>query len=256
MIDWGAGRYEPTAAELEPAAEHVVALAGVRAGERVLDIATGTGNAALIAARAGGRVSGVDVAPRLIEVARARAGAEGTEASFLVGDMAMLPFEDGGFDLALSVFGMIFADDADRAFGEMIRVLNPGGRAFLSAWVPAGPVDAMVSVFARAIAEITGSRPPRFAWHESRAVSELAARHGARARFHEAAVTIVAESPEAYLNANQRDHPMSVVGRPLLERAGVAQATRERALAGLREGNEDPAGFRVRSPYVVIEVTR
>jgi SAM-dependent methyltransferase len=255
MIDWGQGHYEQTAVELEPVAERVVSLAGCQSGERVVDLATGTGNAALLAARGGAVVTGLDSASRLIDVARARAAEARLEAAFVVGDLQALPFEDSSFDAALSVFGLIFAGDADRAFAELTRVLRSGGRAFVSVWLPVGPIDAMVGVFARAIAAAVGSSPSRFAWHDARAVGELAARHGAQLQFHDGELKIVAESPDAYFAANQ-GHPMSVAGRPLLERAGTAEATRERALKVLQEGNEDPSAFRVTSPYRVIEIRR
>ncbi|HEY3021270.1 MAG TPA: class I SAM-dependent methyltransferase [Solirubrobacteraceae bacterium] len=256
MIDWGIGEYEHTAAELAPVAEHVVSLAAPRAGERVVDIACGTGNAALCAARAGAVVVGVDTAARLIEVARERAAREGLEATFTVGDAQQLPFGDGEFDVAVSVFGLIFAGDAGRAFGELVRVLRPGGRAFVSAWVPAGPIDAMVGVFARAIAAATGRTQPRFAWHDREAVGGLAAAHHAEVRFHDGLLSIAGASPESYLAANEERHPMSLAGRPLLEQAGTYAAARSQALAILREGNEDPDRFRVTSPYRVIEVRR
>jgi SAM-dependent methyltransferase len=256
MVDWGMGRYEQTAAELEPVAEHVVSLAGLRPAERVVDLATGTGNAALLAARMGAVVTGLDAAPRLIEVARERAATAGVEASFVVGNVDALPFEDGSFHVALSVFGLIFAADPSRAFAEMIRVMRAGGRALLSVWVPAGPIDAMVGVFGRAMAAVTGAAPERFAWHDSAAVGELAARHGADVHVNDGLLTITADSPEAYFAANERSHPISVAGRPVLESAGRYSAAREQALAILREGNEDPEAFRVSSPYRVIEVTR
>jgi SAM-dependent methyltransferase len=255
MVDWGIGHYEQTAAELEPVAIHVVSLAGLRPGKRVVDLATGTGNAALLAARIGAVVTGVDAAPRLIDVARDRAAGEGVQASFVVGDVGALPLEDGSFDVALSVFGLIFASDPSRAFAEMMRVLKPGGRALLSVWVPAGPIDAMVGTFGRAMAAATGSAGNRFPWHDPEAVGELAARHGASVRVHDGALRITAESPEAYFAATERSHPMSLAGRPVLERAGSYSEVREKALAALREGNEDPAGFCVSSPYRVIEVT-
>ena len=85
MIDWGTGEYEHTAAELEPVAEHVVSLAALQRGERVLDIACGTGNAALLAAHQGAVVSGIDAAPRLIQVARERAATAGLAATFVTG---------------------------------------------------------------------------------------------------------------------------------------------------------------------------
>jgi len=256
MVDWGIGHYEQTAAELEPVAEHVVSLAGLRPADRVVDLATRTGNAALLAARLGAVVTGLDAASRLIDVARERAAGEGVQASFVVGDIGALPFEDGSFDVALSVFGVIFAWDPKRAFAEMIRVLKARGRALLSVWVPAGPIDAMVGTFGRAIAAATGSAPHRFAWHDSEAVGELAARHGASVRVHDGALRITAESPEDYLAGNERSHPMSIAARPVLEHAGSYDEVRKQALTILREGNEDPSAFRVSSPYQVIEIRR
>ena len=254
MIDWGIGHYEHTARELEPIAQHVVSLAELKPGEQVLDLATGTGNAALLAARAAAEVTGVDAASRLIEVAGERAAAEGLKADFVVGELEALPFEDRSFDVALSVFGLIFAQDARRAFDELIRVLRPEGRALVSAWVPVGPIHAMVGAFGRAIAEATGREPKRFAWHDIVAVRELAADSGARVVLHEGQLAITAESPEAYLEANERQHPMSVAGRPVLEQAGTYAEVRARALVALREGNADPQAFRVSSPYRVIEI--
>ena len=256
MIDWDVGHYEQMALELEPVAEHMVALTHVRRGERVVDLATGTGNAALLAAGAGALVTGVDSAPRLIDVARDRAVAEGVDASFVVGDIQALPFDDGSFDVALSVFGLIFAADASRAFDEMIRVLRPAGRALFSVWVPAGSIDAMVSTFSRAVAAATGRRPPRFAWHDAEAVGRLAVRYRAQVQIHEGQLCITAASPEAYVEANEQQHPVIVAGRSALERAGTYSQVRNEALGILRQGNEDPQAFRVSSPYRVVEVHR
>jgi hypothetical protein len=112
----------------------------------------------------------------------------------------------------------------------------------------------MVGVFGRALADATGRTPQRFAWHDVVAVRELAASTGARVLLHEGELAITAGSPEAYFEANERQHPMSVAGRPVLERAGTYAEVRERAVAALREGNEDPQAFRVSSPYRVIEI--
>ena len=256
MLDWDVGRYEEMAAELEPVAEHMVSLAHVQRGDQVVDLATGTGNAALLAAGAGALVTGLDTAPRLIDVARDRVVAEGVDASYVVGDIQALPFDDGSFDVALSVFGLIFAADPSLAFDEMIRVLRPTGRALFSAWVPAGPIDAIVATFGRALAAATGRRPHRFAWHDADAVGGLAARHRALVQIHEGQLRITAASPEAYLEANEQQHPVSVAGRPVLERAGTYGQVRNQTLRILRQDNEDPQAFRVSSPYRVIEVHR
>jgi SAM-dependent methyltransferase len=253
MIDWGAGSYQPTARELGPVAEHLVSLARAQSGERVLDLATGTGNAALLAARTGAEVTGLDVASQLLQIARSRALEAGLEVSFVVGDLQALPFAAHCFEVVLSVFGLIYAPDADRAFAEMMRVLAPVGRALSSLWIPSGALDAMVGVFGRAMASALGPGPKRFPWADAEAVQDLAARNGAEVEFHRGELQITAESPEAYLTANEQ-HPLSVAARPVLEQAGTLAPTLERALAVLREGNEDPAAFRVTSPYLVLEI--
>jgi SAM-dependent methyltransferase len=255
-LDWGLGHYEQTARELEPAARHVLELADPHGGERLLDLACGTGNAALIAARAGADVIGLDAAPRLIAVARGRASAEQLDVTFVVEDMQQLPFDDGAFDVVVSVFGIIFATDAERASAEMMRVLAIGGRALVSAWVPEGPIDAMIGVMARAIGEATGQRPQRFPWHDPDTVGRLAALRGVQIQTHEAALAFVAASPEEYFALGEANHPMSLAGRSVLERAGAYAAAREQAMAILREANEDRDRFRVTSPYRVLELRR
>ena len=108
-IDWGAGHYETTAAQLAPAAAVVVQRASLRPGERVLDLGCATGNAALLAVRAGSTVPGVDPAARLLEVARARAATEGAQIDFTPGDAASIPLAEASVDAIVSVFAVIFA---------------------------------------------------------------------------------------------------------------------------------------------------
>jgi SAM-dependent methyltransferase len=255
-VDWGVGRYERIATQLEPAAERVVALATLREGEHVLDLACGTGNAALVAARAGGDVTGLDAAARLIDVARERTAAEGLEASFVVGDVQELPFDDAAFDVVLSLFGVIFAENPERAMSELLRVLRPGGRALLAVWVPAGTMNAMVNIFNRAVGEATGQARERFGWHDLDAVRPIVTRHGATVEAIDGELALTADSPEAYYAENEEHHPMSLAMGPLLARAGTYEATREEALALLREGNEDPERFRITSPYRVLQIHR
>jgi len=258
VIDWGLGCYELTAIQLEPVAEDLVARAILQEGERVLDVGCGTGNAALLATYGGARATGVDAAARLIRVAQRRADVDGVKdvATFVVGDAQALPFEDAAFDVVLSVFGIVFAADAERAFAEALRVLRPGGRALFTAWVPEGPLDAMVGVLMRAVAEAVGPPPRPFPWHDPEAVGEMADRHGARVSVQPSRISFRARSPAAYFARFEADHPTSVTFRPLLERAGTYAAAREEALAVLSAGNEDPDALRVTSRYCVIRVER
>jgi hypothetical protein len=112
----------------------------------------------------------------------------------------------------------------------------------------------MVSVFAQAVARISGSRPQRFPWHDAAAVNQLAQRHGATVRWHEGDLRITAESPEAYMATMEQTHPMSLAMRPLLEHAGVGEDLRAQALQALRGGNKDRHALSVISPYRVIDI--
>jgi SAM-dependent methyltransferase len=249
-VDWGQGRYERAAAELAPVAEAVVARAALAPGERVLDLGCGTGNVALLAARAGVVVTGVDPAQRLVEVARERVPA----ATFVVGSAEDLPFDDAAFDVVISVFGVVFAADADAALSELVRVLAPGGRALITAWLPGGALHRMIGIRGRAVAAATGEQPPRrFAWQDRDALSDAVGRLGARVSVEDAEVTFAADSPEAFLAAG-REHPREVVARPALERAGTLDAVEADILTALREDNESPAAFRATSRYRIATI--
>src|SRR4051812_47621318 len=166
-FDWSLGRYEDTAAQLEPVARVVVERAAPAPGERVVDVGCGTGNAALLAAERGARVIGVDPAARLLEVAREQAAARELDATFLEGEAARLPVGDGEADVVVSVFGVIFAPDARAAAAELGRVCAPGGRLALSAWIPEGAIRDCVMVAREALGQALGAPPggPPFAWH-------------------------------------------------------------------------------------------
>jgi SAM-dependent methyltransferase len=123
---WSAGDYAAVATHIEPVGERAVRHAGVRAGETVLDVACGTGNARLPAARTGARVTGLDLTPELLARARQRAAEAGLDIDFVEGDAEALPFPDAGFDVVLSTFGVIFAPHPEQAARELLRVLRPG----------------------------------------------------------------------------------------------------------------------------------
>lgn len=254
MVDWGKGRYEQTAAELEPVAEAVVAAAAPQPGEHVLDIACGTGNAALLAAARGAHVIGVDAAQRLLGVARERAAAADVAAEFLPGDLLALPVADASIDVVLSVFGVIFASDPAKAVSGVARVLGPEGRAYVTAWVPSGPIHAMGSAFGRTMSEITGSSGPKgFAWSETEAIAAVAAPHGLAVSTTRGELAIRAASPAAYVEASL-EHPMALDAWPMLERAGMADALRDELVKTLADANEDPQGLLLHSPYVIHEL--
>lgn len=132
---WGGADYERIAERFAPVHDALLAALAVDPGERVLDVATGTGGVALGAARLGARVTGLDVAPALLEQARVKAGRESLDVEWVEGNAESLPFDDGSFDVVCSSFGVIFAD-AEAAAPELGRVCRSGGRLGLTAWQP------------------------------------------------------------------------------------------------------------------------
>lgn len=259
QIDWGAGRYESSAAQLEAAARVVVDAAAPGVGERVVDIGCGTGNAALLAAERGARVTGVDPAGRLLEVARERAVARHLEITFLPGEAAALPIDDGSVDVALSVFAVIFAPDPAHAAAEMARVVRPGGRLVLSAWIPTGAMFEMNRFAFQAVAKAVGAAPspPPFAWHERQELAGLLAPHGFDVVVQERRLGFAGSSARAYLEAEMENHPVAVSGRAAIEATGGRPPDLfDPMLAILEAGNEDPEAFRVISRYVVAVARR
>ncbi|HEU0304207.1 MAG TPA: methyltransferase domain-containing protein [Gaiellaceae bacterium] len=135
---WEAGDYATLSRYIEDIGERVVAGAGIEPGMRVLDVACGSGNAAIQSARAGAQVTGLDLAPKLLEQGREKAAAEGLDLEWVEGDAEKLPFEDGSFDRVLSTVGHMFAPRHQRVADEMVRVCRPGGRIVTATWTPEG----------------------------------------------------------------------------------------------------------------------
>jgi SAM-dependent methyltransferase len=133
---WSAGTYERLAARFAPVQDELIERLAVRDGEQVLDLATGTGEVALRAARLGALVSAVDIAGPMLEKARRNAEEAGFAIEFELGDAEYLPFEDDRFDVLASNFGLIFAPDHANVASELARVLRPGGRLGFTSWKP------------------------------------------------------------------------------------------------------------------------
>jgi SAM-dependent methyltransferase len=173
---WASGNYAAVAARIVSMAEHLAEAADLRPGDRVLDVATGSGNAALAAARYGAEVTGVDYVPELLERARARAAAEGLEITFAEGDAEDLAFPDASFDAVLSALGVMFAPDQERAAAELVRVCRPGGTIGLVNWTPAGFIGQLLKTVTRHVPPPAGVRPPSQWGTEERCASCSATR--------------------------------------------------------------------------------
>jgi SAM-dependent methyltransferase len=255
MTDWGDGTYELTAETLEPASARAIEIAGIEVGERALDVACGTGNASVVAAYAGARVTGVDVSARLLDVARGRL----PEAEFLEGDGAALPVADDAFDLALSVFGVIFVPDPAAAVRELVRAVRPGGRIVFTSWIPEGAIAGAGRIIGDVLrggepAPADEEPPVAVRWGDPFFLEELFAPHGSDLRVVQDTLVFRAASPEAWLAEQEEHHPMWRAAQAAFAAEGRAEAwaeVQERTLALLHEHNEDEAAFRASSPYLV-----
>lgn len=146
---WIAGDFGKIAKSIEAGAEDFIARLNLKEGERVLDVACGTGNLAIPAARLGADVTGLDIAPNLLEQARERAAAEGLNCKFDEGDAEQLPYADASFDTVVTMFGAMFAPRPEVAAKELVRVCRPGGRIAMANWTPAAFTGQMFKTSAK-----------------------------------------------------------------------------------------------------------
>lgn len=178
---WASGDFAVVGVTLQIVGELLAEATDVRAGERVIDIAAGNGNATLAAARRFARVTSTDYVPALLEKGRARAAAEGLAIDFREADAEALPFPDASFDVALSTFGVMFAPDQARAAAEMRRVVRPGGRIGMANWTPDGFIGQLFKAVGKHIPPPAGLASPLL-WGNEDHVRQLFGADGVQAR--------------------------------------------------------------------------
>ncbi len=157
---WASGDFAIIGTTLQIVGESLAEAIDLRAGERVLDVAAGNGNATLAAARRFAEVTATDYVPELLDKAAQRARAEGLQVIFLPADAESLPFDDGSFDVTLSTFGAMFAPDHTRTARELLRVTRSGGRIGLANWTPDGFVGELFKVVGSYLPPPAGLRSP------------------------------------------------------------------------------------------------
>jgi ubiquinone/menaquinone biosynthesis C-methylase UbiE len=170
-VMWGNGPYQRITETLEDIHQRVIDALDPEPGDRWLDLACGTGAIAERACAAGAQVTGVDLAPVLIETAKERAAASGLDVEYVVGDVEALDFEDASFDKVSSTVGIMFAPDHEATAGEIARVTKPGGRIVLANWTPQGGLGKMFKVMAPYQPAPPPSSP--FDWGDEQRVREL-----------------------------------------------------------------------------------
>jgi ubiquinone/menaquinone biosynthesis C-methylase UbiE len=160
MVAWASGDYAIIGTTLQIVGESLCEAVDLHAGERVLDVAGGNGNATLAAARRFGNVVSTDYVPELLERARARTEADRLPVEFQVADAEALPFPDASFDVVLSTFGVMFTPDQEKAAAEMLRVCRPGGRIGMANWTPGGFVGQLFKLLGTILPPPAGVRSP------------------------------------------------------------------------------------------------
>jgi SAM-dependent methyltransferase len=242
---WDAGNFAAVAERILESGELVVDRAGIEPGMEVLDVACGSGNATLPAAKAGARVTGLDFAPGLLEIARERAADAMVEIDFIEGDAQQLPFEDASFDRVVSTFGHMFAPDHRKTADEMKRVLKPGGVIAVACWMPEGATGRMFRVTADLLPPPPGGEPPVL-WGTEDHVREM----WGDAEFERHEIVWTDESVENYAKFMLESFGPLLNAREIL---GDRQGELDRAFREYleRENEADDGTLRFRGEYLL-----
>jgi SAM-dependent methyltransferase len=249
---WSIGDYPDIARRIAQVGELVAERAKVQGGESLLDVATGSGNVAIPAALAGARVTGLDLTPRLLEVARERASEAGVDVSFVEGDAEELPFASDSFDRVTSCFGVMFAPRHQVAADELARVARPGAKVVFAAWTPDGLNGRMFKTVGSYLPAPPAELKPPVMWGDEDHVRSLFADTGAVLSFERHMVTFEHESPKGWLEYNERVLGPTIMAKATLEPQGTWDALNGELLALYTDGNEaDDGSFRARAEYLL-----
>ena len=247
---WTAGDFGRIATSYARGADDFIARLRLAPGEQVLDVACGTGNLALPAARAGALVTGIDLAPNLVDQARAHAAREGLPADFDIGDAERMPYAGESFATVVTMFGVMFAPRPERAAAELLRVTRPGGRIAMASWTPAGFIGQMFKTTAAFVPPPAGAASPLL-WGSEAAVRERLGAAVASIAFERRLITFEFPfSPAEVVDAFELWYGPTVRAFAALESAGRHEL--RRALERLwTEHNEASDGTtQVRSEYL------
>jgi ubiquinone/menaquinone biosynthesis C-methylase UbiE len=251
---WGTGDYAEVAERLVlPLGPEIVAEIGVGPQDDVLDVATGTGNAAIPAALSGARVTGLDLVPDLLSVARGRAAEAGVDVTWVEGDAEALPFEDGRFDVVLSTLGVQFTPDHRRSAHELARTCRPGGRIGLCNWTPEGYIGRFFATLSPYLPPPPAGASPPPRWGSEAHVTEIFEGTGVTFRFERRTIDFTDTSPEAFIDFMAAAYGPLVKAREALTPEGRWESLRSELIAMTAASNVATDGsFRAPSEYLVV----
>jgi ubiquinone/menaquinone biosynthesis C-methylase UbiE len=251
-IVWEKGNFGVVARHIWNVGASIVDHAGVSVGEDVLDVACGTGNAALRAAARGARVTGLDIVPALLDQGRELARDADLDLEFVEGDAEAMPFADASFDVVLSTFGCMFVPDHRLAALEIARVLRPGGRIGIAAWTPEGTTGEMFRVTASHMPPPPDGFEPPVLWGTEDHVREIFAGTGVEPEFTREKVMMEYESPEQTMTEFETYFGPVVMARETMEPQGTWQALRDEMLEFFRRLEASGEG----AEYLVVTGTK
>jgi len=249
---WTAGDYAEVAERIVSVGEYIAERAGAGPGVKLLDVATGTGNVSVPAARAGAEVTGLDLTPKLLEDQRERAAAAGVEIELVEGDAEELPFADGSFDRVTSCFGVMFAPRQPVAAAELLRVTRPGGEIVVAAWTPDGTVGRLFRLTSSYMPPPPEGFQPPVMWGVEEYVRGLFADSGAELEFEHRTVTFEGESVQAWIDRDEQILGPALMAKAALEGQGRYEEMRSEMFALHEAVNEAQDGsFRAPAEYLV-----
>jgi SAM-dependent methyltransferase len=252
---WATGDFHRIGVAQPIVGERLVRSMGIRAGERVLDVAAGAGNTALAAARRFADVTATDYVPDLLDRAQLRATAEGLVLHTEVADAQALPYDDGSYDAVTSTFGAMFAPDQERTAAELVRVLRPGGRVGMASWTPEGFVGEMFALGARHVPPPPGVQPPS-RWGTEEGLGRLLGGQGLDLRVRQRTAEFVYPSPDFMLDFYRSWFGPTATQFRALDPDGQQRLSTDLLALYAAHNAADDGTVLIRSPYLEVVATK